>query len=342
MLEISVIICGVRVVMRTDDIRIFNLLAPSFADHHDNEQNINSEVTYWIVTSSSHIHHPVVRTLLDSQQPVLPDNESHIYKRISDGIFYKDKYASWYMQSGACYCVFNLNFWIESGYNYNEFFYLIFRTMFYEGLWQQSRFWLHAAAIQHHRFGPILLVGDRYHAKSTISIAFCDAGHQLLTDDTIFFTCDRQSVCEFRTLQRELHLDPELAMKIKTLSGIESRMPYADGETKVTVGLREFFPDAIINHITGAKVVIFPQIVESSLTRVVPLETIEVFWRLLCHSYTGLLDLNATITQSFLWGLQNIIKDSVSFALLCGTDCYKDPSLYVTTIETELENHFQR
>ena len=225
MLELSFVICGVRVVVRTNDRRIFDLLAPSFVAHHDKDQNIESEVTYWIVTSSSHIPHPVAKRLLDLEQSALPLHEPYLYKRRSEGVFYKDKYAAWHLRSGDCYCIFDLNFWIEKGYNYNDFFYLIFRTMFYEGLWQQSRFWLHAAGIQHQIFGPILVVGDRHHAKSTISIAFCDAGHQILTDDTIFFTDNCQKDYEFRTLQLDFHLGPDLAWNIKTLSGIESRVP---------------------------------------------------------------------------------------------------------------------
>lgn len=336
MLELSFVICGVRVVVRTNDRRIFDLLAPSFVDHHDKDQKIESEVAYWIVTSSSHIPHPVAKCLLDFEQSALPNHEPYLYKRTSEGVFYKDKYASWYLGSGFCYCIFDLDFWIETGYGYNDFYYLIFRTMFYEGLWQRSRFWLHASGIQHQIFGPILFVGDRHHAKSTISIAFCDAGHQLLTDDTIFFTDSQAGICEFHTLQREFHLEPDLGTKIKRLSKIRFRPPYDDEATKVSVGFREFFPDCIIDRMLGARAIIFPQIIECPTSRAISLGRFEAFWRLLCHSYTGLFDPESTITPRFLRCLRNIVEKSVSFVFLCGTDCYEEPSLYVKIIETEL------
>jgi len=336
MFNLSAIICGVRVIVQTDNRQILSLIAPAFADHHDTNQSVESEVVYWIVASNESIAHLWPEQFLHLEQSELTDEEPYIYKRTPHGIFYKDKYASWYLQPGNCYCIFNLDFWIERGNNYHDFYYLIFRTMFYEGLWHQSRFWIHAAGIQHRTFGPFLVVGQSHHGKSTISVAFCDAGHQLLTDDTIFFTNRHTGGYEFRTLQRELQLGQDLGGKIKSLSGVESRKPYSDGDIKVAVGLREFFADRIINRMLGAKAIIFPQIVVCPVTRAIPIKRFEAFWRLLCHSYTGLLDPDSTITARFLRSLYSIVEESVSFVLLCGSDCYKDPSLYVKIIETEL------
>jgi hypothetical protein len=332
MLEFSFDIGDLTIQIRTDEHLIYQFVEEWFGQQRGTTRGTTQARFLIQDAGGPHADQCDPRLLQFHRTAALSDG--HAYRSLPDGLLYRDKFASWLLRDNDCHCLFKMQQWLADGFGYHPFYYFVWRTMFLEGLWQRERFWLHAAAIGHRTLGSILVVGNSNHGKSTISMAFCEVGHRLLTDDSVVFSPGHS---EFHALQRDCQLDRTLGARIATLQGIEKNKPFAATSFKVPVRIDDYYPDASVEKLSGVDAIVFPMIIESQQTAIEPLGSFEAFWRLLCHAYSGLWDPTGRITDRILRSFAGMVANAPAFALFCGEDAYERPSLCVDFIESALQ-----
>ncbi len=342
MYDVSVDTCGVRIQFLIECSSLRDLIAPAFLHPGRHFRNREVTTTIWICPRSSSSN-------LEGQMPnklrkAFADfgswlmrycRDEKAYERSDARVFYKDQYAGWCFQGQQNqFCIVDLESWNETGYDHAYFYYMILRPLMYEALWKEGRFFLHGAGLRSADDKTMLLIGDRNHGKTTLGIAGCLCGYKLLTDDTL--------ICQYRsengqilfdTIQREVHIDPELRHRLPGLSALEGLKPYASEEKEVGIRLSDLFPHSIATELCNVNVLAFPLISDVPNSSLQAMNASHAFGHLVLNSYTGLIDNSADSTLHQLSAFAEICRRAKSVILVCGRDSYDDPRKAIRLLE---------
>lgn len=194
----------------------------------------------------------------------------------------------------------------------------------------RQAFPLHAAMLTRVDAG-VLFAGPSGSGKSTMAYSLVRQGWGYLSDDTILLRPGGR-VIEAFPFRRNFGLHE---------FGV---VPITDGiihgdsldESKRLISMEQSFPGQAVSR-SIPRVIIFPEIVNRSVSTLVAVEKREVMHRLMSQS--ALLMLEPKLARGHLDVLSQLISQTNHYRLLAGRDLEDDPLLIEPLIEQALEKH---
>jgi len=325
MTEVSVVICGVRLRVRSDSDDIAKLVLEICRHYSSGRAVSDSAFAVHIMTPCAWVDQPGAERLCEEfpGDPGAPCNCAEDDR----GLYYRDDHVCWHMTNTHCSCILRPESWPSVLQSHNLMYYHVFRSVLREVLWRRHRFWLHAAAFAHRSLGNALVLGERNSGKSTLSLGVLLSGHKLLTDDTVVFTTLADHEWGLQTPRQELHLHPSLATTYSAFLGVTDLSSYLPGESKVAVGMARLRAESRLSTIRGGvDALLFLRSVSEAPSHLVRIGPREALWRLASHAYPGLCRCDRDGRARLLDSLASCTRRAAAFELFVGSDCRGDPA----------------
>ena len=216
----------------------------------------------------------------------------------------------------------------------DSFYYNYLHPVMLELWFQNGLLYCHGAGILHRKLGPLVIIAPRMMGKTTLTLSFLRAGHEILSDDTLLF-CLEGSKGQVYTLLRPLHADPDLSVIMgmeKEFSGSEEYLP---GTNRVALDVHELFANQVVNELPWPNAIIIPRIVGEGATEAKSAHPAMTAVRILTQCYPG-LEREKQFKQ-----FRRFVKEILELPALdlkLGQDSLANPELPVRLLEQRMQH----
>lgn len=191
-------------------------------------------------------------------------------------------------------------------------------NLFFYPLWAQlmkesGLFPLHAAGLVK-KDKSALFLGKSGSGKSTLSIHLVRSGYGLLSDDTVFLR-EQDGVLESLSFPEEINVTDKTIAMIPELAEVDSftENPFRD---KSSFAIEKLYPNCIVDAAVPS-VLIFPELVDSSETRIDPMSGSEALT--LAMRY-GFFFMDPSTTSRHFEVLSHLVKQVECYRLYSGSN----------------------
>jgi hypothetical protein len=185
-----------------------------------------------------------------------------------------------------------------------------------EVLKYHNLYFLHSAALYRDGTG-YLISGDGGCGKTTTSLSLVREGFKYASDDSLFIK-EQNGEIVVCPLYTSFHIDQDLVERFPEIVGGKG-LPIPDG-VKVSVDISQVFPGSFISYMRP-DVIIFPRINSKGESQLHPISRMEVYRRLLKQT---VLAADKVVSRNQIRALEKLVKQTVGFELLSGSDIYED------------------
>ncbi len=183
----------------------------------------------------------------------------------------------------------------------------------------RALFDLHAAAvIAPGADRPILIVGDSGAGKTTLTLAFLEAGYGYLGDDRVLLRAGGPTVLAY---PRPFHVG---AATLRAFERVGARATSLSHEEKRTLDPGLIYPAAFHRESTRPAMLLLPRIVDEMTTSIRPASQADAFGQLLVSSAIVAVD-GMPFRDDNLACLRDLASTVPAFELLAGRDVLSDP-----------------
>lgn len=191
---------------------------------------------------------------------------------------------------------------------------------------RRGLFALHASGVRLGEAG-CLLVGPSGSGKSTLTYALVRAGCPYLGDDAVLLRTG-EAMMDALALRRDLCLDPALATHFPELTRYGEAGDFA-GKGKRRLPMGRLYADRLLQRFTP-RVLLFPEIVPESRSRLLPLRMPDVLARLAAQS--AVLGLDPEMGGHHVRVLAELARQSRAYRLLAGRDLEAAPRSVISLL----------
>lgn len=195
----------------------------------------------------------------------------------------------------------------------------------------RALFELHAAAIAPPGASrPIVIVGDAGSGKTTLTLAFLEAGARYLGDDRVLLRCDAGSRTEVLSYPRTFNVAPATARAFPRLSSRDLEADAAD-EAPQAVDPAVAYASSFHTEAASPTMLVFPRVVDEANTSMRAMAQSDAFDRLVEAS--GVLTLEGLPYRDENLACLKDLSSVPAFELLSGQDLLVDPARVVRELE---------
>lgn len=195
---------------------------------------------------------------------------------------------------------------------------------------------LHAAALvqrstpnawAHGEAEGVLFVAESDSGKSTTAYQLVRQGWSYLSDDSILLQ-QRNATIEAVAFRRHFGLDPDARDRFpEVATHWSAQLTDVD---KRCVPMDALYPEQAADRCVP-RLLVFPELVAETESRLVPLRKSEAMLRLVAQS--ALVTLDAAWTPAHLDALKTLVNQAASYRLFAAADLLRDPSRIVSLLE---------
>jgi hypothetical protein len=191
-----------------------------------------------------------------------------------------------------------------------------------------GRFYLHAAALAHNGIG-YLISGDGGCGKTTSALNLVRSGFDYVSDDSLLLD-HRDGVVRAYPWSLDFHVSPGICGRYDELQHLSAAL--AAGE-KCSVDVSRYFKGVPKKWIEP-NVIIFPRICSRKTSILSPIDSMEVFTRLMRQTILGS---DPVLAKRHLELIKVLVQKAQGFELLGGADLLEDPEK-LSTLITSIPN----
>lgn len=182
---------------------------------------------------------------------------------------------------------------------------------------------LQGALLADECLGPVMLLGDRGHGKTTVTAGWLQGGGGVVTDKTILVTGEPWS---YGGIYRELHVDPILLPVLSGLPNLEEAEEYLPGRTRLKYDWIKNFPDRFTRYVGRPKHIIASSVAPSGKTTVRQLGRASI-----AEAVSDNLSLeqeNLVLPRDTLDELISSLEEACGWEIVWGSDLLMHPGLH--------------